>query len=121
MKICIPVETSEGLKARIFAHFGSAPYFLLYDTEREASEVLGNIDNHHAHGMCHPLKVLENRHIDAVVCAGMGARAVQKLNEGGMRTYRANGATGAEIINKYKQGILEEITLRNACADHSCR
>ncbi len=120
MKICIPVESQNGLETKVFGHFGSAPYFLLYDTGTKAFEMINNHDQHHIHGMCHPLKALENKKIDVVVCAGMGARAVQKLNEGGIRAYKATEETVQEIINKYREGTLEEITPANACVQHDC-
>lgn len=120
MRICIPTETNEGTKARVFPHFGSAPYFLIYDTAKETFEVISNSDEYHMHGMCHPLKILENRNINAVICVGMGMRAVQKLNEGGIRAYRISGKTAQEIIKRYKEGVLEEITAENACTDHAC-
>jgi len=120
MRICIPVETKEGLKAKAFAHFGSAPYFLIYDTDKDAFEVVSNSDKHHMHGMCHPLKILENQTISAVVCRGMGTRAVQKLNAGGIKAYRASVETAEAIIKRYREGVLEEITVDNACAKHNC-
>lgn len=121
MRICIPTETDVGLKAKINAHFGSAPYFLIYDADTETFEVINNSDEPHKHGMCHPLKVLGKRKIDAVVCRGMGARAIQKLLEGGIRAYRASVETTAEeAAKKYKQGLLEEMTVEDACVDHSC-
>ncbi|MBU2541649.1 MAG: NifB/NifX family molybdenum-iron cluster-binding protein [Candidatus Omnitrophica bacterium] len=120
MKICIPIETKEGIKAKVNAHFGSAPYFLIYDTDKNTFEIINNSDNHHMHGMCHPLKALDKKGIDAVVCAGMGARAVSKLNEGGISVYRVRAETVEEIIKRYKEGRLEEITVENACIDHSC-
>lgn len=120
MKICIPIVENEGLKAKVNAHFGSAPYFLIYDTASEKFEVICNSDSHHMHGMCHPLKALENRDIGAVVCGGMGARAVQKLNEGGIKAYKAIAGTVEDIVILYKDAKLEEITIKNACVDHSC-
>jgi len=120
MKICIPATENEGLKAKINAHFGSAPYFLIYDTQEDTFEIINNSDSHHMHGMCHPLKALDNKGIDAVVCGGMGARAVQKLNEGGIRAYRAAAETVADIVVRYKEKKLEEITVETACVDHSC-
>lgn len=120
MKICIPTETDRGLKEKVFAHFGSAPYFLIYDTDKATFEIINNRDQHHIHGMCHPLKALEDKKINAVVCGGMGARAVQKLNEGGIRAYRASVETIEELIKRYKDEALEEITVDNACTNHSC-
>jgi len=120
MKICIPIKANEGLKSKVNAHFGSAPCFLIYSTEQKTFEVINNSDSHHIHGMCHPLKALDNKGIGAVVCGGMGARAVQKLNEGGIKAYMASAEIAEEIIKKYSENALEEITIDNACTDHSC-
>jgi len=120
MRICIPTENKEGLKANVYGHFGSAPYFTIYDTDKETFKTVDNINAHHSHGMCHPIGVLGTSSIDAVVCQGMGMRAVQKLNEASVKAYRADGQSVADIINKFKAGELEEITVQNACAQHGC-
>jgi len=118
MKICIPTETGAGLKAKINAHFGSAPYFTIYDTDNETIEIISNSNQHHMHGMCQPLGVLGDKGIDVVVCGGMGARAVMKLNEGGIKAYKAIAGTAADVLKRYKEGSLQEITSEIAC-DHS--
>jgi len=120
MRICIPTETDELKAAKVYGHFGSAPYFTIYDSEKDSFEVIDNSNQHHSHGVCHPMGVLDDKNIDAVACGGMGARAVQKLNEGGIKTYRAVAGTVGEIIEEYKRGGLKEITMENACSDHSC-
>jgi predicted Fe-Mo cluster-binding NifX family protein len=120
MRICIPTATAEGIKATAYEHFGSAPYFTIYDTAAKTAEVVGNGDQHHAHGMCHPLAMLEGRRIEAVVVAGIGARALQRLNEGGIRVYRTIPGTVEEISGKLETGELEEMTLENSCAGHGC-
>ena len=120
MRICIPTEIDNGLKGNVFAHFGSTPYFVIYDTDKDSFEIISNGGKHHIHGMCNPLNTLESCDIDVVVCAGMGARAVQKLNEGGINAYRVIGGTVEETIKRYKEGMLEEITVENACINHNC-
>lgn len=120
MRICVPTETGEGVKATAYGHFGSAPHFTIVDTVTGAAEVVANAGQHHAHGMCHPLAMLEGRRIDAVVCAGIGARALQRLNEGGIRVYRAIPATVEEVVGKIEAGELEEMTLETTCAGHGC-
>ena len=47
-------------------------------------------------------------------------RAVQKLNEAGIKAYQASGDTVAEVVKKYKGNELREITVQNACAQHGC-
>lgn len=118
MRICIPTETDAGLKAKINAHFGSVPYFTIYDTVKDSLEVINNSNQHHMHGMCQPMDVLDNKGIDVVVCGGMGARAVMKLNESGIKAYRAITGTAADVLKRYKEGSLQEITPEIAC-DHS--
>lgn len=120
MKICIPTGTNEGMSAMVYGHFGSAPCFTIYDTEKNAVEIVDNSNQHHSHGMCQPLSSLAGKQIDVVVCGGMGARAVQKLNEGGIKAFRAVPGTAADIVGMFLKGGLEEITVNNACAQHGC-
>ncbi len=120
MRICVPTTTAEGAKARAYEHFGSAPHFTIFDTATGSCEIVGNAGQHHAHGMCHPLAMLEGRKIDAVVCAGMGARALQRLNEGGIKVYRTIPGTVEEVVRKLGTDELEEMTLENSCAGHGC-
>ncbi len=120
MRICIPTETNNGLKAEVYGHFGSAPYFTIYDTDKNIVETVNNANIHHAHGTCHPMKVLGTKRIDAVVCAGMGARAVQGLNASGIKAYRASHGLVDKVIGQFNDGLLEEITPDNACSQHNC-
>jgi len=118
MSICIPAATNEGLSADAFGHFGSAPFFVIHDPESQSTEVLENGNAHHAHGGCQPLAALEGRPVDALIVGGIGARAIQRLNEGGIRVYRAVEGTIASNIEKLKSGSLEEITPSAGCSGH---
>ncbi|MFA5389051.1 MAG: NifB/NifX family molybdenum-iron cluster-binding protein [Candidatus Omnitrophota bacterium] len=120
MKICVPTETNEGKNAKVYGHFGSAPYFTIYDTEKESVDIIDNSNQHHAHGTCHPMNALGGNKIDAVVCGGMGGRAVQKLNEMGIKAYMALPGTVEDIVREFKKNTLKEITISNACSQHSC-
>jgi len=120
MKICIPIESNKGLKSKINAHFGSAPYFLIYEPDEKTYEIIDNDDKHHTHGMCQPIKALDGKNIDAIICKGMGVRAVQKLNRNGVWAYKAIGETAEEVITACKKGDLKAITINNACNDHNC-
>jgi len=120
MKLCIPTQTPTGKTAEVYEHFGSAPFFNIVDTESGEVEVIENANQHHAHGMCQPLSALSNRHIDAVVTGGMGARAVQQLNANDIKVFRAIPGTVQEVVGQFTQGGLVEITVSNACAQHGC-
>ena len=120
MKICVPTETRDGLSATVFGHFGSAPFFTIYDTANKMVEIVENANEHHSHGMCHPMSALTGKDIDAVVTGGAGARAVQKLNEGGIKVFQSIPGTVADIAEQLTQGGLKEITVQNACVQHDC-
>ena len=79
MKICFPTANLKGLESQVYGHFGSAPGFIIVDTESQAVEEISNNDLHHAHGMCQPLKALGGRVVDAVAVGGIGMGALMKL------------------------------------------
>ena len=120
MKICIPTVGGKGLEEKISPHFGSAPTFTLVDLENSQVEVLVNDNQHHAHGTCHPLAALSGKAVDAVVCGGMGRRAVAGLNAGGVKAYLCAEGTVADVIRNFKAGAISELTQEGACAGHGC-
>jgi predicted Fe-Mo cluster-binding NifX family protein len=120
MKICIPTIGNKGLDEMISPHFGSAPTFTLCDLETSQIEVIVNDNEHHSHGMCHPLGALEGKAVDAVVCGGMGRRAVAGLNAGGVKAFLCKEGTVADIIREFKAGTIAELTQESACAGHGC-
>ena len=120
MKICIPTETGDGKTAQVYGHFGSAPFFTIYDTDAKSIEVVDNANKHHEHGACNPVAALQGRAVDVVVTGGMGARAVMMLNQTGIKVFRAVAGTVENIISTFDAQDLEELTANNACASHSC-
>ena len=120
MKICIPTETNKGKEAVVYGHFGSAPFFTIYDTANGAVEIIANANEHHAHGMCQPMAALTGKGVNAVVTGGAGAGAIQKLNQGGIKVYRAVSGTVADVAAQFTSGKLEEMSVNNACVQHGC-
>ncbi|MCM8801600.1 MAG: NifB/NifX family molybdenum-iron cluster-binding protein, partial [Candidatus Omnitrophica bacterium] len=90
------------------------------DTDKDSIEIINNTDMRHAHGACQPTKTLGAKKIDAVVCLGMGVRAIQGLNASGIKAYRIGQGTVEQVINQFKQHSLEEITVESACSQHRC-
>jgi predicted Fe-Mo cluster-binding NifX family protein len=102
----------------VFEHFGSAPYFTLYDSANDEVKVVQNRNSHHSHGTCHPMAQLARHKIDCVVCSGMGMRAINALNAEGVKVYQAASGTVGEVIGKIKGGDLPEMDPRTACRGH---
>ena len=120
MRICIPVKEDKQERSIVFDHFGSAPVFIIYDTDAQTYASIPNSNKGHFHGMCQPLKALAGHSINIVVCCGMGLRAIERLNAGGIKAYKASANTAREIIDKYNKEELKEITPATACIDHNC-
>lgn len=118
MKIGIPVAEFCGLDSLVYGHFGSAPTFVLVDSETLAVEALGNQDRAHVHGQCSPIKALAGAKPEAVVVGGIGAGALLGLREAGIKVYRSAGATVADVVALLKKGDLKEVSWEDACTGH---
>jgi len=118
MIIAMPIEKDEGIESRICAHFGSAPAFLIVDTETSACRAVPNRNQHHAHGACMPLASLQGERLDGVVVGGIGAGALARLNAAGISVYLAEAPTAAETVAAMKSGRLECVDPGSACGHH---
>jgi predicted Fe-Mo cluster-binding NifX family protein len=118
MKICFPAETLQGMNSTVYGHFGSAPGFVVVDTQTMAVEEIANGDLHHDHGMCQPLKALGGREVDAVVVAAIGMGALQRLQSQGIKVYRAAQGTVSDNMDLYNGNRLPEFEAKFTCAGH---
>jgi predicted Fe-Mo cluster-binding NifX family protein len=119
MKICFPVQNDEGLKSTVFNHFGSAPKFVVVDTDTNGLATISNGDQHHAHSACSPMKALDNQSIDVIVVGGIGAGALTKLNQMGITVYRAQGASIDENMKLFTSKALSVYSVQSCCGGHS--
>ena len=119
MKVCFPVQRDEGIKSMVYNHFGSAPLFVLIDTATDTVSPIVNADQHHSHGACNPITALGNAKIDAVVVGGIGVGALGKLNQLGIRVYRAQAGNIAVNLEMFKTGQLSEYSPQSCCGGHT--
>ena len=49
MKVGFAVQTDQGLDSTVYDHFGSAPAFLIVDTDEEQLATVDNANTHEAH------------------------------------------------------------------------
>lgn len=121
MKICMPVKDNQGLESLPFNHFGSAPSFLVFDSEKEDIRVINNGDLNHEHGKCQPIKALCGEEIDMVLVGGIGAGAIKKLNDIGIKVYRADSNVNfKENIAKLQNNQLAIFSIADSCTAHNC-
>jgi len=119
MKVCFPVQKNEGMDSTVYNHFGSAPVFVVIDTDTNDVSVINNRDQHHAHGACNPIKALDNQKVDAIVVGGIGAGALTRLNQMGINVHRSQAATIRENIAMFSSKSLPELTLQGCCGGHT--
>ncbi len=119
MKICLPTEDSKGLDAQLYGHFGRAPYLTIVDTETGLAQVVPR-GNDHEHGRCAPAGFVTSAGIDAVVCGGMGRRALAAL--GGTAVYLASGGRVRDLVTELEAGRLPRLSADEACSGghHGC-
>jgi predicted Fe-Mo cluster-binding NifX family protein len=120
MKICIPIDKNEGLDSTVCGHFGSAPFFAVCDTETKNIEIITNTNEHGEHGQCNPLGAIGGKNIQVLLLAGIGRRAIEKLNAVAIKVYCSTETTVKSSIEKFNKGELKEISIDNACSGHDC-
>lgn len=118
MNICIPVTEDKGLSSPVCAHFGSAPFFLIVDSESGQCRAIANRNQHHAHGTCQPLNAIAGEQVDSIVVGGIGMGALSKLMASGMKVFLAEHPTVQQTVDALKAGKLSPVTLDRACSGH---
>ena len=120
MKVCLPVKSDNGLQSIVFNHFGSAPYYAIFDSETEEITAVGNAHskNRHEHGQCNPLKAFAAFEPEIVVVGAIGKGALEKLRAAGVKVFKAEGETVQENINLITSQGLAEYAFSGCCHGH---
>ena len=118
MNICIPVNEDQGTESRVCEHFGSAPLFMIVDTESGACRAIPNSNAHHGHGMCMPLAALRGEKIDGMAVGGIGKGALSKLRAAGIQVFLSGRPTVGETVAAFQAGTLQQVTPATACGQH---
>lgn len=122
MKIGIPVASASEMNSQVYGHFGSAPYFIIYDTETFDLLTINNSDKVHEHGQCNPLASFIENPIDVLITGGIGRGALMKLNMAGIKAFRVEeNMTVQKLVEKFTENKLDEITPESSCShSHGC-
>ena len=118
MKVGFAVQMNEGMESRVYDHFGSAPAFVIVDTEGKDVLTIDNKDLHHVHGACNPIMALDGKSVEAMVVGGIGAGALVKLNASGIKVYGAGAPTVKENLSLLNENKLQELSVYNSCRSH---
>jgi predicted Fe-Mo cluster-binding NifX family protein len=118
MKVGFAVHNDQGIESKVYDHFGSAPAFIIIDTETKDPVRVNNKDINHVHGACNPIMALDGHSVNAMVVGGIGAGAINKLNAMGVKVYAAGAPTVKENLELLTENKLQELSIQNACRAH---
>jgi predicted Fe-Mo cluster-binding NifX family protein len=118
MKVGFAVQENQGLESAVYGHFGSAPAFVIVDTDLNQVSAVDNTNAHHVHGACNPVMALGGNSVDVMIVGGIGPGAIVKLNAMGITVLRALAATVGENISLLMENRLPLISLNESCQQH---
>ncbi len=113
MRVCVPSYRG-GLDDFVCEHFGRAESFTIYDTESGEVEIVRNTSEHFG-GIGKPPEIIKSKNVDAVICSGMGARAIMMFKSYGIRVYMGARGRVRDAIEQFLSGKLVEADESMGC------
>jgi len=120
MKICIPTIGKKGLDDSVGEHFGRVPTYTIINLETNEVKVVPNI-SHHMGGQGNPPDIMAREGVNAMVCQGLGRRAIAMFEELGIEVYIGASGTVQDAIAAFKEGKLQKAGESDACGKHAFR
>ena len=120
MKVFIPTEKYEGLQSQVFDHFGRSPYFIIYDTGKDAVDVIVSMNKFLPYDKCSPLRLINEHACDVVLCKNIGLKALIELSELGIKVYKSKGSSLKDVLDEYKSNQWGNITILDSCINSKC-
>ncbi len=118
MRILIPTVDDRGDGSAVSDHFGRAPFFAIADTATGQVTVAPNGAMDHGSGGCAPVTLVGGGGLaEAVVCRGIGRRALAELTASNVRVFVSGGADVAAVLADHRAGRLVEATAERRHAD----
>ena len=123
MRITIPTEDDRGLDAQVASHFGRSAYFITVNTETEEVHILQN-QGHHFGGAVNPATAAADTQTDAIVCTGLGIKALRYFRTVGIEVYTGAEGTVRDVCESFRNGKLPRASEDAACSgrhgDRTC-
>ena len=120
MKICIPTMGENGLDNQVGEHFGRVPTYTIVDLDTNEVKVIENTSEHMG-GQGYPPEIMAKEGVNAMVCRGLGRRAIMMFEELGIDVYIGASGTVKDVIDAFKQDRLQKANMDNACGQHAFR
>ena len=118
MKVGFAVQINKGFESTVYNHFGSAPAFVIVDTDQNQVTAISNSNVNHIHGACNPVMALGGNNIDVMIVGGIGPGALMRLCSMGIRVCRAGALSVGENLALLAENRLEEFLMNDSCQRH---
>ena len=117
MKVCVPTYEMKELEDIVCEHFGRAPTFTIVNMENGEVSVIPNTSEHFG-GIGLPPEALAKEGVHAMLCGGLGPKAVMMFEQAGIDVFVGASGTVRDMIKAWQEGRLSEATDENACKEH---
>jgi predicted Fe-Mo cluster-binding NifX family protein len=94
MRVCVPVDSKEGLKSPLSNQFEAANYYLLVDADTRAFETIANNG-----AQREPLAALSGHYIQAVIANQIGNLTLSKLADRKIEIIHSTEDTAENALN----------------------
>ena len=114
MKIGIP-SMGENIESEIDTRFGRAAKFIIYDTDDDSYVFIDNTQNLESMqgaGIQTAQNII-NAGAKILITPNCGPKAFKVLSSAGIKVFKCGSEIVSNIINKYKNGALEELNEAN--------
>lgn len=117
LRLAIPADSGDGLKAPRSGHFGKCSYYILVDIkDNEVQEVTPLKNGGHVTGGCFaPVMLLQGNHVSKLIVGGIGGRPLQGFNQVGIEVLYGAGQTVEESVNLFLNNKIEPIANNQVC------
>ena len=120
MKICIPTVGNGGLDDIVGEHFGRVSTYTLVNLDTEEVKVVSNT-SHHKGGYGNPPEIMAKEGVNAMVCQGLGRRAISMFEGFGITVYIGASGTVRNAVYTFKKGKLQKASESDGCGKHAFR
>lgn len=118
MKIGIPSMGEKGLDEEVGEHFGRVPTYTIVDLTTQDVKVITNTSNHMG-GEGYPPEILKREGVGAMVCKGLGRRAISLFEQMGIDVYIGAYGSVRDTVEAFKQGRVQLASMTDGCQQHT--
>lgn len=111
MKIAISAS-GKNAESLLDKRFGRCEYFQVYDTESEEIKLLENKgqDSSGGAGIAASNQLIDEN-VDVIITGSLGPNAFELIEKSEIKAYKCDEIAIISVLEKYKNGEIEEITM----------